>query len=198
MFRGLAAVGKRQIQIITTLKLSVIGKYGLVLDQASLTTVLSMLVVNVIMSKLYNRSIFTKCFCSLCVCIGGWLGRLRGVRFGKGCRWKAGWQASVCFDSSSELPREMTRRGRAGGWVSVGEGRARQCSTVGSTAHIYSSAARCGGGRARRTNDRWCRDGGAPKFSTSFHYNNYITGITDRGLGEPVAFQINLSKLNVN
>lgn len=88
MFGGLAAVGKCQIQIIITLRLLVTGKYGLVLDQASLTTILSMLVVNVIMSKSYNRSIFTKCFCSLCVCIGGWVmvvvGEGEGSQVGEG------------------------------------------------------------------------------------------------------------------
>ena len=91
----MAAVGKCQIQTATTLRLSVIGKYSLVLDRTSLTTVLSILVVNVIMPGLHNRSIFTKCFCSLYVCVGGWVVTVvveidGGVRFGKGCRWTAG------------------------------------------------------------------------------------------------------------
>lgn len=71
-----------------------IGKYRLVLDKASLTTVLNILVVNVIMPELHNRSIFTKCFCSFCVCVEGWVMTVvetdGGVTFGEGCRRKAG------------------------------------------------------------------------------------------------------------
>lgn len=72
-----------------------IGNCSLVLDRASVTAVLSMFVVNVTMPELHNWSIFTKCLCSLCVCVGGWVMMVvgetnGGVRFGKGCRRQAG------------------------------------------------------------------------------------------------------------
>lgn len=122
LFGGLAAVGKCQIQIITTLRLLVIGKYSLVLDRTSLTTVLSTF-VNVIMPELHNRSIFTKCFCSLvCMCWGvgddGGGETDGGVRFGEGCGRKAGWQAGACLDSFS-VPYQWNDKEGAGWGLSV-------------------------------------------------------------------------------